>query len=170
MEMVVINPFSDVSPDLGYTGAPVSGIGQRAKASRGLSSSYAVLALRTKTGSYEPLTNLTRQLGKACTWRAFAVLRNMDRADHGGNSDGRLGVGDEEFANLRAWRDFDADGRISEAETFTLDQVGVSGFDLRWLPIVGTPVGGARLMGRIPVSGVVSFAYGIAVSTERRNP
>ncbi|WP_211243404.1 calcium-binding protein [Chitiniphilus eburneus] len=51
-------------------------------------------------------------------------------ADLDSNQDGKVDALDAAFANLRVWRDLNADGVSSSNELFTLQQLGIAGFNV----------------------------------------
>ena len=63
----------------------------------------------------------------------FENLAQHDRAVRGGNGDGVIDEHDSVFANLRLWRDSDADGESDPGELHTLPKLGVAAIGLAYI-------------------------------------
>ena len=61
---------------------------------------------------------------------AFEALEQMDRPEHGGNSDGFLSKHDRAWRQLGLWIDRDHDGQASESELSRLGDRGLLAIDL----------------------------------------
>lgn len=60
----------------------------------------------------------------------FTALAVYDKAEFGGNEDGRIDANDSIFASLKLWRDFNHNGVSGAGELTTLPQNGIVAVDL----------------------------------------
>lgn len=63
----------------------------------------------------------------------FAVLETLDS-----NRDGKIDADDEDFAQLRVWRDLDQDGVSDAGELMTLEEAGITSISLVRTDVTGT--------------------------------
>jgi hypothetical protein len=78
----------------------------------------------------EMFGNVTPQPATSASANGFNALSSFDRAERGGNSDGKISKQDAVFNLLRLWRDANHNG-VSEAEELhTLKQLGLKSIDL----------------------------------------
>lgn len=63
----------------------------------------------------------------------FAVLETLDS-----NRDGKIDADDEDFAQLRVWRDLDQDGVSDAGELMTLEEAGITSISLMRTDVTGT--------------------------------
>jgi hypothetical protein len=62
----------------------------------------------------------------------FSALALLDRAENGGNADGRVDAGDRLYRELRLWTDANGDGVSQPGELRTLRGAGVKALELRY--------------------------------------
>ncbi|WP_037386094.1 calcium-binding protein, partial [Serratia sp. DD3] len=70
----------------------------------------------------------------------FAALADLDT-----NGDGKIDANDQDFANLKVWRDLNQDGTTDSGELFTLGELGIASLNLDYKNVDQVLDGGNRL-------------------------
>lgn len=67
----------------------------------------------------------------------YVALAELDKAENGGNDDGRIDASDRMFSSLCAWVDRNRDGVSQPNEIYSLDSVGVValGYDFKTIHV-----------------------------------
>ena len=103
------------------------GRGAQTRTSRGARGTRTARATRTRGGRKgteqpTPPTGVKRN--------GFLALAVYDRAENGGNGDGKIGPGDAIRLSLRLWRDSNHNGVSERRELFRLHELGLRSIDL----------------------------------------
>ena len=80
----------------------------------------------------EMFGNFTDQPHATNALNGFVALAEFDRADQGGNNDGKISSSDTVFANLKLWQDSNHNGVSESSELRTLPSLGVASMELNY--------------------------------------
>jgi len=106
---------------------------------------------RIDNGS-ELFSNVTPQPGKAGTHLGFKALAVWDQPNFGGNGDGWITAKDYVFSRLRVWVDSNHNGISEPGELLTMQQAGIAGISVHYLPDNWTDSYGNRFQNRAQIT------------------